>query len=302
MQFSLIVPVHNGEQYIKRAVDSALNQTLPFYEIILVENGSTDNSLAICQFYEQEYQQIKLLRSTPKGVSQARNQGLDAATGEYVLFLDADDILDKLLIETLTQKIEENNSQCDIYQFNFTQEFSNGTTKINPYILPEGIYKGNEFMYQSIKKFREEMKHMVWSMAFKKSTLDRLQLRFDTELDMFEDILFLQTLYAYDIMILVLHVVLVKYSYTLTSLTQQTNPNYIMNFTFLSIKMTQQQMLIQNQYIRYLGGKILTLSEYVHFFYQGLSTVLGVYEYYRFQFRQLCQKITKKVVKRKGKR
>jgi len=91
MKFSVIVPVYNVEKYLHECVDSVLNQTYPEYEIILVDDGSTDNSKSICDHYSQLDQRIRVFHTSNSGVSTARNIGIQKAIGEYVLFLDSDD-------------------------------------------------------------------------------------------------------------------------------------------------------------------------------------------------------------------
>lgn len=91
---SIIVPVYNVEKYIRRCVDSLINQTYRNLEIILVDDGSPDNSGAICDEYAKLDSRIKVIHKENGGVSSARNVGLDNASGEYIVFLDSDDYMD----------------------------------------------------------------------------------------------------------------------------------------------------------------------------------------------------------------
>lgn len=91
MLFSVIIPVHNAEQYIDRCLQSIFVNDFEDYEILAVENGSTDNSLAILNSYASEHPQIKVFSTSEKGVSNARNIGLDNATGDIITFVDIDD-------------------------------------------------------------------------------------------------------------------------------------------------------------------------------------------------------------------
>lgn len=94
MLFSVIIPVHNAEQYIDRCLQSIFVNDFEDYEILAVENGSTDNSLAILNSYASEHPQIKVFSTTEKGVSNARNIGLDNATGDIITFIDIDDTVE----------------------------------------------------------------------------------------------------------------------------------------------------------------------------------------------------------------
>ena len=89
---SVIIPVHNTSKYIDKCLKTVLNQTLSDIEIILVENASTDNSLAICQEYAKQDSRIKIMHLDVGDLSYARNKGVAIATGEYVAFLDSDDL------------------------------------------------------------------------------------------------------------------------------------------------------------------------------------------------------------------
>lgn len=88
---SIIIPVHNAGRYIGDAIRSALNQTWPEKEIIIVDDGSTDNSVAVAEIYQKE--QVRIIRQDNRGASAARNTGIAAAKGNYIQFLDADDLL-----------------------------------------------------------------------------------------------------------------------------------------------------------------------------------------------------------------
>ena len=92
---SIIIPVYNGEKFIARALDSILSQPSSDYEIIIVDDGSTDNSREIIQKYETQYTAVKLINNSHHGVCHTRNVGIENANGKYILFFDQDDILFK---------------------------------------------------------------------------------------------------------------------------------------------------------------------------------------------------------------
>lgn len=98
---SVIVPVYNVEKYLCRCVDSILNQTYPYLEIILVDDGSTDNSVKICDEYAKKDSRIKVIHKRNGGVSSARNVGLQNVTGEFVTFVDSDDYLESTCLEKM---------------------------------------------------------------------------------------------------------------------------------------------------------------------------------------------------------
>ena len=91
---SIIVPVYNVEKYLNRCIDSILKQIYIDFEIILVNDGSTDSSGIICEYYHEQYPQIiTVIHQNNQGLSQARNTGLEQAKGEYITFIDSDDFI-----------------------------------------------------------------------------------------------------------------------------------------------------------------------------------------------------------------
>lgn len=106
MKFSIIVPVYNTEKYLDRSIKSILNQTYQNYEIIAVDDGSTDNSEKLLHKYERD-NRFRLIRQANHGLSYSRNVGIQEATGDYIIFLDSDDYLDICLLEKLNESITD---------------------------------------------------------------------------------------------------------------------------------------------------------------------------------------------------
>ena len=104
---SIIVPIYNKEKYLEKCLDSILGQTYRDLEIILVDDGSTDNSLAICQRYAEKDLRIKIYHKPNGGVSSARNLGLEKSTGTLISFADPDDSLHAECIERLKRVLDE---------------------------------------------------------------------------------------------------------------------------------------------------------------------------------------------------
>ena len=106
IKFSIIVPVYNVEKYIKKCINSILNQTYKNYEIIIINDGSTDKSKKILESYKN-IDNIKIINQTNKGLSVARNIGIKNASGDYLLFVDSDDYIDNDLLENLNKNITD---------------------------------------------------------------------------------------------------------------------------------------------------------------------------------------------------
>ena len=113
---SVLVPVYNVEKYLKRCLESILVQSWNDYEIILVDDGSTDSSAQICDLYAEKYEMIRVIHKENKGLSDTRNRGIEEASGEYVYFPDSDDWLEPNTFSELSDVIEE--LTYDIISFN----------------------------------------------------------------------------------------------------------------------------------------------------------------------------------------
>lgn len=112
MKFSVIIPVYNVESYLQACLDSVLNQTFEDWEAICVNDGSTDNSAAILEEYGHKDGRFKIIDQPNGGLSAARNTGLKAATGEYVLFLDSDDWIEDNALEILSNDLDDEDMLC----------------------------------------------------------------------------------------------------------------------------------------------------------------------------------------------
>ena len=108
---SVLLSVYNREQYLRKCIDSVLAQNADF-ELIIVEDGSTDGSGAICDEYAKEYSNIRVIHQKNQGISVARNVALDEAKGDFIMFLDSDDYLPTGSFETLLRLQEENDADC----------------------------------------------------------------------------------------------------------------------------------------------------------------------------------------------
>lgn len=108
-KISVIIPVYNTEKYLSECLDSVLAQTFQDFEIICVNDGSTDNSAQVLSDYASHHTHVRIISQKNQGLSGARNTGLDHATGEYIFFLDSDDTLPNYALETLLKVAEEAN-------------------------------------------------------------------------------------------------------------------------------------------------------------------------------------------------
>ena len=163
-QISIIVPFYNVEPYIKRCIDSILSQTYTDFELILVDDGSTDNSGRICDEYSLKDERIYVIHKVNGGQSSARNAGIDIAKGKYLSFVDADDYIAPLMIETLHKLAIEYNtdiSECGyISVFNEKEvvcEFGKGIDFGEGGFLIEKFINGDIFYGVVTKLFKASL-------------------------------------------------------------------------------------------------------------------------------------------------
>lgn len=137
MLISVIVPIYNTSSYLKRCIDSIVNQTYRELEIILVNDGSTDESLDVCKVYEARDGRIVLVDKKNEGVSAARNDGLRIAKGEWISFVDSDDFLDLDFYETLLQGVKESNADVVCCR---TREIEENGNEVPHFSRKESLY------------------------------------------------------------------------------------------------------------------------------------------------------------------
>lgn len=181
---SIIVPVYNVELYIEDCLNSLLNQTYSNYEIILINDGSTDNSIEICSKYND--QKIKIFNQNNKGVSIARNVGISLATGQYIMFVDADDMVSEKYIENLIKSIEETNT--DMVVCGYTKEKAELVNKKNLQEIKGEIINANTMLENMMENNLQE--GYLWNKIFKKSIINDNSLEFKEGVNVWEDLYF----------------------------------------------------------------------------------------------------------------
>ena len=135
MNISIIIPVFNGAKYIERCINS-IEQERQYsknIDVIIVDDGSTDNTYAVLENLAKKYDNIQVFHKENGGVSSARNYGLDAAQGDFVLFVDVDDILKKTAISSIMKELQEN--EADYYIFPVEKELTKGIVQKQNYSI-----------------------------------------------------------------------------------------------------------------------------------------------------------------------
>lgn len=127
VEVSVIIPIYNAEDYLQKCVDSVIKQTEKNIEIILVDDGSKDNSLRICQQYSKVDKRVRVIHQENAGVSAARNEGIKQARGKYIGFVDSDDWIEPDMFERLLQEAE--NTGADVVMCDATTVYDDGRTQ-----------------------------------------------------------------------------------------------------------------------------------------------------------------------------
>ena len=172
---SVIIPIYNTEKYLESCIESILNQTHQNLEVILVDDGSSDCSPAICDTFAEKDSRIKVIHKENEGLGYTRNCGLKYATGEYVSFLDSDDILDEDTYEYCIS--EMNKYQADACFFGRKTFTEAGEYSVNTNIPEKLIYRGREVAEEFSKHYIGWLQHEQTMPYIKESTCCALYRR-----------------------------------------------------------------------------------------------------------------------------
>jgi glycosyltransferase involved in cell wall biosynthesis len=172
MKFSIIIPVYNAEKYIENTILETLNQLCDSFEIVLVDDGATDRSAVLCDIYAEKFPgQIRVIHQKNQGQLVARYNGIQAAKGEYCLFLDADDALQENCLDEMQALLEKyHNPDLVIYSFRYINEgsFSRPAKKICD---GERVYLEKSDLYQMF--FTSTLLNNVWTKLVRREVLLR---------------------------------------------------------------------------------------------------------------------------------
>lgn len=180
---SIIIPIYNGERYIEQCLDSIINQSYKNIEIIAINDGSLDKSIEILEKYINLDNRIRVINQKNKGPSEARNNGLEHSNGKYILFIDIDDTVEQLYIETMVNKIESENLDLVCC----------GYKDLSPY----GEFEHTDFTFNTSISLDEFVKLVCqgtggvpWGKIYKHEIIKKYNLKMDKNIFMCEDLVF----------------------------------------------------------------------------------------------------------------
>lgn len=197
---SMIVPVYNSEKTLSRCIDSILNQTYRDFELILLNDGSTDTSGEICDAYAKRDSRVRVVHKENTGVSDTRNRGIDLARGEYLQFLDSDDWITPdataLFVRTATEQ------QCDMVISQFYRVIGEHVSQKGA-IDEDGLMDRSTYANHMMQKPADFYYGVLWNKFYKRSIITEHRLRMDQSISWCEDFMFnleyvrhTQTIYA----------------------------------------------------------------------------------------------------------
>ena len=178
IKVSVIIPVYNAEKYLRQCLDSVLSQSLKEIEIICVDDGSADKSRDILREYATADERLKIMTQENRGPGAARNSGMEAAAGRYIMFLDADDWFEPDMLSDLYETAERNSADITVCK---AERFDNRTGKTldSAWMLKEEYLPGEAFSPEEIAEHLFQFTYgQVWDKLFYRKFLVEKELRF----------------------------------------------------------------------------------------------------------------------------
>ncbi|MDE7331955.1 MAG: glycosyltransferase [Lachnospiraceae bacterium] len=184
---SIIVPVYNAEKTIERCINSILNQVYRDFELILLDDGSTDASGEVCDAYAEKDNRIRVLHKENSGVSDTRNQGIAMAEGEYLQFLDSDDWITPEATGLFVRTAAE--YQCDMVIADFYRVVGERVSQKGS-IEEEGLMDRADYAGNMMQKPADFYYGVLWNKFYKRSIIEKYQLKMDISISWCEDFMF----------------------------------------------------------------------------------------------------------------
>ena len=184
---SIVVPIYNAEQYLRRCVDSILNQEYTDFELLLVNDGSTDASGDICEEYGDQDPRVIVIQKENTGVSDSRNRALDRARGKYLQFLDSDDWITPDATRLFVRAAEEYG--CDMVISDFYRVVGERLSTKGD-IEEEGVLTREEFAAHMMENPADFYYGVLWNKLYRRDIVEEHKLRMDTDISWCEDFMF----------------------------------------------------------------------------------------------------------------
>lgn len=278
MKISVIIPVYNVNKYLDRCIRSLSEQTYKDIEIILVDDGSTDGSGSICDDWAVRDSRIVVVHQVNKGLSAARNIGLERTSGEYILFVDSDDFVDRKFVSLLADEACKRNSDIVFCNYRFVDDSGNEINNDNySSFSSEKVYDGTDVLELFEDKSYRTFFDVCWNKLYRKELFDGV--RFPEGISVIEDISIVPLIYHKAERISVVKDVLYNYVYRAESLSH--SQMSIEEDTRLRAPMMEERL----QWYKEWGNKELCLIQIIHMY--------SLYEKVAHEYRERMKKLQK---------
>ena len=248
-KISIIVPIYNAQKTIERCIDSILNQDFSDFELILIDDGSKDNSGKICDTYAGKDQRVRVIHKENSGVSASRNLALREAKGEYLQFLDADDWITPNATRLLVESMETND--CDMVIADFYRVIGERLSHKGS-IDEDGVLSREEFANNMMENPADFYYGVLWNKLYKRSIIEKYQLCMNPKISWCEDFMFNLEYIRHCENIFVLQVPIYYYVKTKGSLVSQS----------MSLTKTIKTKMMVFEYYNDFYKQVLTEEEY----------------------------------------
>lgn len=186
---SIIVPVYNAEQYLATCIDSLMNQSYKNIEVILINDGSTDNSGKICDEYAKKDSRIKVIHQKNSGPSVARNTGINASVGNYIQFVDSDDSIEPNMSKKLIEAMNED-VQLVICGYNTINMNGDNVSIQKDIPTIDGVHQNTEFIKNFGEFYKNNFINPLWNKLYVTNIIKKFNIFFAENLNLGEDLLF----------------------------------------------------------------------------------------------------------------
>lgn len=290
--FSIIIPIFNSEPYLKSCLNSIEKQSFSDYEIICVDDGSTDTSLEIVKKFNKRNNKIKIKSIKHKNAGVARNKGITEANGDYLIFLDADDYWPTNTLETIFKEIQENNNpDILIFKAKEKNELNNTIRKNKKSLIEENCPKKKVFTPKEIKgKLFNTFNYWLWNKTFKTSFIKNNKITFQ-DINRSNDVMFVsQSLVkAKTICIIKKYLIIHRIGHGTNMQSNNADEPITFWFAFLETKSKLKETLEKEYSIyekSYLNSVLKALKDYLY----SVAYNTEIYEYVKSYIKNNAEK------------
>ena len=256
---SIIVPVYNCEKYIGTCIESIVTQSYKNIEVIIIDDGSIDNTYKIIKEYINNDKRIKYFTQENSGPSVARNRGIEKANGEYLIFIDSDDFIEKIYVEKLVNEIQSNG--LDIACCGYIDKSKYGVVKLNDFWINKDILNKQEFLGCVCNG----VGGVLWSKIFRKDIIIENKIRMNPKIFMSEDLIFILEYCKYINKVGVINEYLYHYNrLNDNSISSNIDINYLENYILLINKISELLTELKFDFDKINKIKVLKVKDLIN--------------------------------------